>query len=600
MDENQNRFNKVLNQFYSKLNSFFEKIINRNQLLDNSESYFCVKIGYYSPEDDEGPNRVDTRFFFGRNSIFDPRVFRMKIFPYDLNKNYNLIYNNSYLTVDQSGNEVFYRTFSVEFEPAVELQVTSIPGKGKISYNFGNSQGVKTKILFNADGGILSDIDQSFIIDPLPESMSFDLTILGERSFRYESDSRYSVKYIMDSIDEGNVISLELENLPKKITAEWGLKIFLLSLSGSSFVDLNMSDDLGRMALKLYDNEDPFIEINNFPQKLRVDSYIDIPSLQGSITTSKYSGDTTTINIPLKFDKWEIITTIYFDNGYGSASFNLPDENSNFVSIGFDTNDNSLFGLEFVLNNLELDKQVIEVRVDAIATDDLFLSFNYIASEIENLAWSGKITELIDFIISIDYEGIAFDLTGSWTIGDHGLFEIEINQDIAIYLDQVDYDNVILDGIIGLHPGTKIIVEWQRGDIGFFKIQIDGIDFTPEIQVIFYDKNSNEIFINSHIILNPNCILKFDWEWDDTGHFTIFTNNLIENVNFEVGYNFNQSNNEYEYGFKISNSEMNLIRTIQWDTENGFIPRIWILGDNPIPDSWDLWLLWKYEWYEVN
>ena len=86
----------------------------------------------------------------------------------------------------------------------------------------------------------------------------------------------------------------------------------------------------------------------------------------------------------MKFDKWEILTTIYFDNGYGSASFNLPDENSNFVSIGFDTNDNSLFGLGLALYDLELDKQVLEVRVDAIATDDLLISFNYISSEIDN------------------------------------------------------------------------------------------------------------------------------------------------------------------------------------------------------------------------
>ena len=36
--------------------------------------------------------------------------------------------------------------------------------------------------------------------------MSFDLTILGERSFKYESENKYTVKYIMDSIDQGNLV----------------------------------------------------------------------------------------------------------------------------------------------------------------------------------------------------------------------------------------------------------------------------------------------------------------------------------------------------------------------------------------------------------
>jgi hypothetical protein len=571
-----------------------------NLMTVNSEAYFEFSIGYSSPDNDEGPNRIETRFFFGRNSIFEPRVFRMKITPNDFYREYKLSYFNNYRTVDENGNEQFYRIFSVEFEPAVELQITTIPGNGKIKYDFGNSGGLTTKISFNAQGGYLSNIIQSFIIDPLPEYMSFDLTILGERSFRYESSSTYSVSLIMDSLDQGNLIKLELSELPELIVAEWGLKLFLTSLSGSGFIDFDMSSDLGRIALSLMEIETPFIEINNFPKKLRVDGFIDVPNLQGSITASKYSGPTTTFSIPLKFDKWEITGTIYVNNGYGHTSFDLPDDNSDYVSFSVDTEDTALLGFGIKVYDGELNKQILYMSVDAIATDDFFLSFNYIDSEIKNLKFSGKITELIDFVISFDFQLIGFNLSTSWIIGDYGSFEIEMNKEISINLNQIDLGDIKLDGIIGVYPGSKLNIDWERGNSGYFQIQTEGIDFSPQIELSFSDITTNKIFILGSIVLNPSCILKFDWEWGEIGHFTIFTNNLIEEVNFEVGYNYNQNLDQYQFGFKINGGDINIIRTIQWDTQNGMIPRIWVLGDDLIPGTWDVWLLWQYEWYEVK
>ncbi len=569
-----------------------------NSIYDESE--FHLRMGFSSPENNEGPNRVDTRFFFGRNSIFEPRVFRMKITPDNLDHKYNLLFFSSYLTTNEYGSETFYRTFSIDFEPAVELQITNIPKNGKISYDFGIGSGSSTKISFNAIGGSLSNIMQSFIIDPLPDYMSFDLTILGERSFTYQSDRKYSVKYIMESIDEGNLVSLELDEIPEIINAEWGLNLFLLSLSGNGFVDLNMSDDLGRMALSLVNTEKPFIEIDNFPRKLRVDGFIDVPSLKASITATKYIGQTTSINIPLIFDKWEIIGTINIYNGYGHASFDLPDNDSDYVSLGLDTNNNPLLGFGLIVNDLELDKRVLYVSVDAIATDDFYLSFDYISSQICNFKWSGKITDLIDLIITIDYHNIGFNLESSWNLGTQGLFVLKMNKEILFNLNQIEFGDIKLDGFINVYPGTKLEIEWERGDNGYIKFESDGIEFSPKIELNFIDKNSNEIFILCNIILNNNCILKFDWEWDEIGYFTIFTNDLIENLKFEVGYNFDDILNEFEYGFRINGSDINLIRTIKWDTENGVIPRIWILGDNTLPGNWDIWLLWKYEWYEVK
>jgi hypothetical protein len=600
-----NFIKNLKNDFFKNI---FEKICYRNILQTNnsdllnldSESYFCVRIGFASPDGDQGPHRVESRFFFGRNSIWDPKIFRMKITPYDLGGDYKLSYFNSYLTVSDSGGEAFYRVFSIDFEPAAELQITSIPRNAKISYSFGNSAGTSTKISLLAEGGFLSNIIQSFLIDPLPAYMAFDLTVLGERSFKYESDKEYSVTYMMDSIEEGELVKLELEDLPRKITAEWGLKVVLLSMSISSFINLDMSSDLSRVAVSLFDSDSPFMEVVNFPEKLDLSAFLDVPNLNGYITGNKFSDGTTIINVPIRWDKWEITGTLHFNNGYGYTSFNLPDSSSNHVYVGLDTNGDSLFGLGISIVDTSVPKQVLYIGVDAVATDDFGISFDYVSASIENFDLFGEITELVDFIVSIDFSGINLDFSSSWTVGMGGSFELEVNEDLIIDLSQLELGDSTIDGAIGFFEGGSINVEWERGQSGYFEISTEGFSFNPEIDLSIIDKNSNEIFLESHIVLNPNCIISFDWGWGQTGHFTVFTNNLIEDLFIDVGYNYDSNYDEYKYGFKLEATDVSIIRTIQWDTEDGHIPRFWVLGDDPLPGNWDVWLLWNYEWYEVK
>ena len=588
------------NIFEKILYMFNEKTSDYDVLNSEDESYFCVRIGFASPEGDQGPRRVESRFFFGRNSIWDPKIFRMKITPYDLGGEYKLSYFNSYLTVSDTGSEAFNRVFSVDFEPAAELQITSIPSKAKISYSFGSSAGTATKISFSAEGGTLSNIIQSFLIDPLPSYMVFDLTVLGERSFKYESDNQYSVTYMMDSVEEGELVKVELESLPKTITAEWGLKVALLARTISGFMNLDMSSDISRAAVSLRDSDTPFMEVVNFPEKLDISASLDVPNLNGYISANKLSSGTTTINVPIRWDKWEITGFLNINNGYGYASFNLPDSSSNYTSVSLDTNGDSLFGIGISVKDTSLSKQVLYVGVDAVATDNFGISFSNNAGSIENFDLVGKITELVDFVVSIDFSGINLDLSTSWTIGQGGIFELEVNKDLLIDLSQLELGDTKINGAIGLYEDGGIKVEWARGQTGFFKITTQGVSFNPEIELSMADKNSNEIFLNSHIILNPSCIVNFNWEWGQTGHFTIFTNNLLEELFIDVGYNYDSSYNEYQYGFKLDATDVNIIRTIQWNTEDGHIPRIWILGDNPLPGNWDVWLLWNYEWYEVK
>jgi len=441
---------------------------------------------------------------------------------------------------------------------------------------------------------LLSNIVQSFLVDPLPSYMAFDLTVLGERSFKYESDSQYSVTYMMDSVQDGELVKVEIESIPKTITAQWGLKVALSSWTVSGLIDLDMSSDVGRAAVSLYGSDTPFMEILNFPQHMDVSASLNFKSLSGYVTANKFSSGTTTINVPIRWDKWEITGSLHINNGYGYASFNLPDSSSNYVSVGLDTNGNSLFGLAVSVVDTSISKQILYVGVDAVATDDLYVSFDYVSSKIENFGFSGKITELIDLVVSVDFSGINLDLSGSWTIGQGGLFELGVNKDLLIDLSQLELGSTKIDGFIGLYKDGNIKVEWVRGQTGFFEISTEGVSFNPEIELSLTDQNSNQIFVDSHIVLNPRCIVTLDWEWGQTGHFTVFTNNILKDLFIDARYNNDQ------YGFKVTATDVNIIRTIKWDTKDGHVPRFWVLGDNPIPGNWDVWLLWNYQWYEVK
>ncbi|RLF56326.1 MAG: hypothetical protein DRN27_09725 [Thermoplasmata archaeon] len=524
----------------------------------------------------------------------------MKISPTNMDDNAKTSYFNSYLTVDESGSEAFYRTFSIDFDPAVELQITSIPRQAKISYNFGHSSGYSTEISLRAQGGALDDIIQKFIIDPLPEYMSFDLTVVGERSFTYESDQSYSVTYMVDSVQDGNLVKLDLENLPKKMTVNWGLSINLLAKSGSGLIDLDMSSDIGAARLYLQGSEKPFISVNHFPKKFLLQGYLDVDSLYGYVSLSTDADDTTTVNVPLAFDKWEITANLRINDGYGRVSFDLPSEESPHVMLGLDTNGGALFGLDVTVFDTSLDKEVLSVTVEALATDDLMISFDNNDGKIENVDLNGLITQLQNIFVAIDFRGINFDLEGSWSLGDGGEFSMKANQEMSLNLDDLEFDGMKLSGTIALHPDSSVQVEWDRGKQGFFMVSSHAIDVDTAVDFTFVDQSSNQINIYAKIVLNPDCIVKFDWEWGQAGHFTVFTNEFLKELQFKVGYIYSPEQQEYQYGFDIHAQDVGIIRTIQWDTENGNVPRIWILGDEPLPGDWDVWLLWNYNWYEVK
>jgi hypothetical protein len=277
-------------------------LLDGGQPLDNNNPYFSTKIGYQSWTGQGGTNRVNTTFYVGRDNISDPRVFRLSIKPENIATGSKLTFFTTYLTVDSGGNELFQRTYSIDFEPATELTITSIPREAKISYEFGRSAGVQTKISLRAEGGILDDIIQSFTLDPLPSYMVFDLTLIGSREFLYESDRPYNITYSVDSIQNGNLVSFMVVELPERVHVSWGLSLGTLGdLAASSFAELNMSRDVKRLALSFYGNDRPFISLDNIPKKIRFENAVDLHNGTGTLTLKRELDEVRTVNVSIAY-----------------------------------------------------------------------------------------------------------------------------------------------------------------------------------------------------------------------------------------------------------------------------------------------------------
>jgi PKD repeat protein len=517
-----------------------------------SEEYFAGRVGYHYYAEDpklEGPHDVHTYFYFGKNSLQDPAILRMKIdpYPYGADDIVPLSYETKFVTVDDNKVEQFHRVLSLEFDPATELTITSVPREGKINYNFGSeTAGMTTTISFRAWGGIFSDITQRFILDPLPSFMRFDLTVFGATSFLYEASTSYDLTYIVESEQSGEIVKLELDDLPRTIRVSWGLSLSLTSADG--FIDLDMSSNLGKVKLYIMGSNRPFFEIDDFPRKLRVAGNIDITQLKGAISLSKYSGGTTTFYLPITFGDWEMETTVGLSDGSWTASFDLPNSGSNFVSVGLDTDGNPMFSVDFTLYNKKTGVEVIDVSVDALASDNLEVSFNNVNGQIQNFKWKGKITKFVELDLHVDYQSLDFNVQGSFEFFEKGKFLIELNKPVEVTFVDMTTGAFKLYGYISLYGDRKIMI---------------------------------------------------DWELMENGHFTVYTFGQPVGNQFQLDFEYDPGGGgNYQYGFKITGQDfIEITRTIQWNTVDRIIPRIWILGDVPLPGDWDVDVLWKGEWY---
>jgi hypothetical protein len=623
-------------------------MLDGGQPLENNNPYFATKIGYQSQTGQGGANHINTTVYIGRESISDPRVFRLSIKPENIETGSKLTFFTSYLTVDETGNEIFQRTYSIAFEPATELTITSIPREAKISYEFGRSAGVQTKISLRAEGGILDDIIQSILLDPLPSYMTFDLTIIGSREFLYESDQSYNISYSIDSIQNGNLVTFSVIGLPQRISATWGLQLGTLGdLAVSSFADLDMSQDVKRLSLSFFGNDQPFISLENFPKKLRFESGIDLRDGTGNITVIRGLDETRTLNVSLQHKDMTVTKSFELKNNFVQMKWKIDLLNSTgFFNITRDSESIMTISTIIEYNNWTFTK-ALELR-----NSHLQLSWDVDREQrtgqviLERDAGTGNPT----LSFSLAHEGWILDDTLEfrnnylelyWQLPTQTNTHVELGLITAggqLFHNTI---SVVDDGTELFHIGFGIqtddhyIMSWDylNGQISNFQwsgrlLRLTDVDigvnlagemftisadidvgesgsielqFNKAVSVNFVNTASDSFKINGNVCINASRRLQLSWALGDTGYFTVYTfgQPLGDQFSLEVGYDPQHTGN-YQYGFRLLGEHfIEITRTIQWYSVNGSLARIWILGDEPIPGDWTLEVLWNSQWYTV-
>ncbi|MBE3120961.1 MAG: hypothetical protein IMZ58_01990 [Thermoplasmata archaeon] len=623
-------------------------MLGGGQPSEENNPYFSTKIGYQSITGQGGANHVNTTFYVGRENISDPRVFRLSIKPENIESGSKLTFFTSYLTVNSTGSEIFQRTYSIDFEPATELTITSIPREAKISYEFGRSAGVQTKISLRAEGGVLDDIVQSLLLDPLPSYMAFDLTILGSREFLYESDRSYNITYALDSEQNGNLVSFQVLGLPERIHASWGLALGTLGdLAASSFAELNMSQDVQRLALSFFGNDRPFISLENFPRKIRFESNVNLLNGTGDITLIRGLDEARKLNVSIEYQDMVVTKSFELKNNFvqmrwkidllnGTGLFNVTRDSESVITISSSIEyknwtfsktlelRNSHLELSWNINREQRTGRVILSRDAAggsptlsfaiehdgwILDDTLEFNNNYLElfwqlpTQTNPHAQLGLITgggELFHNTISVVDNGVELFHIG---------FGIQTDDQYIISWDYLNgqITNFNWSGKLLRLTDVDIAVN-LAGDV--FTVSADitvgqagavELQFNKAVAVTFVDTASETFKIHGNVSINANRRLQLSWELGESGYFTVYTfgQPLGDQFSLEVGYD-PQHNGNYKYGFRLIGEDfIEITRTIQWYTVNGSLVRIWVLGDEPLPGDWTLQVLWNYQWYTV-
>ncbi|MBN1860514.1 MAG: hypothetical protein JW840_03535 [Candidatus Thermoplasmatota archaeon] len=624
-------------------------MLDGGQPQEDKNPYFSAKVGYQSQSGQGGANHVNTTFYVGRENISDPRVFRLSVKPETIESGSKLTFFTTYCTVDSTGNEIFQRTYAIDFEPAIELTITSIPRQAKISYEFGRSAGVNTKISLRAEGGVLDDIVQSFRIDPLPSYMNFDLTLIGSREFLYECDRSYNVSYAIDSEQNGNLVTFQVLQLPQQIHATWGLNLSTLGdLAASSFAELDMSEDVKRLSLSFFGHDRPFISLDNFPKKLRYDCSVDLVKGTGEITILRQSTEPRTLNISLAYEDLTVTKSFDLKNTLlsikwkidllnGTGFFDITRDSETIVTLTTTIQYKSWTftkELELKNNHLELIWDINrEQRTGRIilsreaAGGAPTLSFS-----IAHDGW--VLQDTLEF--NNEYLELLWQLPTS-TGNPHAQIGLITRGENMFYntISVVDNSVQLLQLGFGIQTDDHFLLSWDyiNGHISNFTwsgklfrltdvniaVNLAGevftvsadlsvgeggsveLQFNKDVSVTFVDAMSDTFKIHGNVSIDATRRLQLSWELGENGHFTIYTfgQPIGDQFSLEFGYDPQHTGN-YKYGFRLLGQNFIYItRTIQWYSENGDLLRIWILGDLPIPGDWSIQLLWNGEWYPV-
>lgn len=223
--------------------------------LITSSSSHRLRIGYYSPEDEEMPGSLECSFKFKPYLLYDDKKpeFAFGMAPDFNDENDELIVLLADYARFEGGMVSVHRMFSAEYDPIVSatIEITPAESEDVWGYTFTRGAGRGTAATFSYEIEKTGDASRSISlnIDKLPRLLSFELGLTplssnGGGSMKYRSSSEYNVTFGIVGSRLGICKYITVKNVPKEIDAAWLPKI------AGGYVDLYVSSADSEISIK--------------------------------------------------------------------------------------------------------------------------------------------------------------------------------------------------------------------------------------------------------------------------------------------------------------------------------------------------------------
>ena len=313
------------------------------------------------------------------------------------------------------------------------------------------------------------------------------------------------------------------------------------------------SSDFGEANFYLPNIAEPLLKIHNVPGNAYGMGQFWWNQLKGHMHAQRASssGLKDPIKLSLAFDDLKISNDLRIGNGFIDLQGKIAEDGY----FKFDTAEDMLDNA-FEISNLATSTS-LSIAAGSIAADDFSADWNLDTTgpqlKIEDLDLSGSLSLFENFNINIALTGKNTHLTGTWSVGEQGGFEIDLFQTEPTQL------NFNLDEAIE--------------------------DFT----------------FNGYVIISQNIHFDVSWSWQqgasssDYGFFTINDNTNTANV---LAIQLNATYQD-RFGADIKIVDASLYFKLKWYKEPGhWLPHAWLeyyVGGTI--DHVDL--LWEYQWHNI-
>jgi hypothetical protein len=355
-----------------------------------------LRIGYYSPENEEIPKIADGTMKFKPYFIYGKKPeFTFGITPsFDSTEDQIIVLVSDYAKFEDS-NMVVHRVFSIEYNPAVIATVKIIPGTSEDmwGYTFTRSAEKDTTVTFSYEIEKSDDVSRSITlnIDKLPELLSFELGLTpfssGGGKLKYRSSKEYNITLSITGSRLGICKYFIIKYIPREVDATWLPKLI------GGYLSLHISSSRSEIIIKDKEYE-PKIRFSFTNLSKMINATWEFNNETGYFElTSDQPG--TIMSLNWKVDGFDIEISTELDTSYffTSWSISMPgylelDCNGEYlVSYQFKIEFDSIFG--------------IIMRADLLQAEDYRIEWESLLPPIINTSGDLKIIGNIDLGIML-------------------------------------------------------------------------------------------------------------------------------------------------------------------------------------------------------